>query len=535
MECYVPKNFINTLNNHFGDDFKNIKSKHHKVLTSLIWKAYYHSDDIEHKKNDDNDDDFIFIFLSADKKRYFREVENLERYNERFDIYKEVVGHHFTSNAKGLAKGYALSVDLVKLLKNSDKQFIKEKQQCNDFNNSYGKLKTPISSKSEIITIGQNQNKKVTIVNTKETHKNQGLLNLIPINFNALVDLINAAEHFIENKDVSTVPVGALHNFNEWKKQSDLYGSIIGNELNRNVLQQAVKDKSLLYKKVYRIKCKAMSLIRMIMIKDNQHYVPIKYQESEAGRLFTYDYALSLQNVPKEVRKAALVGCYDIDFENCHWTIFYHEATKCGLNLLAVKDYLDNKKQYRTSIAQETGLSESKVKEGLIAIIYGSSSKAEYYCKKQKCKVKSDMYLKMGDYAFNKFESHSKVKALRNDIDSASKMIIEFYIDNRQFKNGFITNMFGKAKSIKDIYTKSKKDIASEHKRKLVSFILQGAERQMLDKVIQYLDGSKIMVLQHDGLTYTDNVSRNELDLIEAKILEETSIKIKIGDAELLH
>ena len=57
----------------------------------------------------------------------------------------------------------------------------------------------------------------------------------------------------------------------------------------------------------------------------------------------------------------------------------------------------------------------------------------------------------------------------------------------------------------------------------------------MLDKVIQYLDGSKIMVLQHDGLTYTDNVSRNELDLIEAKILEETSIKIKIGDAELLH
>ena len=45
---------------------------------------------------------------------------------------------------------------------------------------------------------------------------------------------------------------------------------------------------------------------------------------------------------------------------------------------------------------------------------------------------------------------------------------------------------------------------------------------------------SGLTLLQHDGLTYRECVSRDELDKIESTILERTGYEIQIGDAELL-
>ena len=76
--------------------------------------------------------------------------------------------------------------------------------------------------------------------------------------------------------------------------------------------------------------------------------------------------------------------------------------------------------------------------------------------------------------------------------------------------------------------------IHKNHVKSLLSHILQGAERAILDVMIECLDGTKIALLQHDGLTYRECVSRDELDKIESTILERTGYEIQIGDAELL-
>ena len=87
--------------------------------------------------------------------------------------------------------------------------------------------------------------------------------------------------------------------------------------------------------------------------------------------------------------------------------------------------------------------------------------------------------------------------------------------------------------SIKDALYKNG-NVKPACKRKLLSFILQGAERTVLDIMIQSLDGSKIMLLQHDGLTDSEYLTRQELDAIEQKILSQTGLVLSIGNCEPL-
>ena len=54
-----------------------------------------------------------------------------------------------------------------------------------------------------------------------------------------------------------------------------------------------------------------------------------RYVESSSGRLYANGGA-SLQNAPKEIRKAALVGLWDYDVENCHFAIMAHWPTSAA-------------------------------------------------------------------------------------------------------------------------------------------------------------------------------------------------------------
>ena len=99
-------------------------------------------------------------------------------------------------------------------------------------------------------------------------------------------------------------------------------------------------------------------------------FVPHRYHESEAGRL--YAIGESLQTIPREIRKAALHGLYEWDFSNCHFAIFYQMAARYGCQCREIQYYLQNKPQVRQEIAERAQIRIEESKQALIALMYGA-------------------------------------------------------------------------------------------------------------------------------------------------------------------
>lgn len=95
-----------------------------------------------------------------------------------------------------------------------------------------------------------------------------------------------------------------------------------------------------------------------------------RYHESKAGRL--YASGVNLQNVPKLIKHAALSGCWEHDFENCHYSIFLQLAARIGIQCTAIQHYIDHKNAFRAAIAEDVGISAKQVKICLLALMYGA-------------------------------------------------------------------------------------------------------------------------------------------------------------------
>jgi len=60
------------------------------------------------------------------------------------------------------------------------------------------------------------------------------------------------------------------------------------------------------------------------------------YRESRTGRLTADGY--NLQGAPRSVRRSALVGLWDYDFENCHYAIIQQMAKRDIIKIMSVKN-----------------------------------------------------------------------------------------------------------------------------------------------------------------------------------------------------
>ena len=107
-------------------------------------------------------------------------------------------------------------------------------------------------------------------------------------------------------------------------------------------------------------------------------FVAHRYQETSTGRLSAMGPA-NLQSAPRTVRKAALAGLWDYDFENCHYAIIEQMAKRYGCTCPAIRHYLDHKQAVRTAIATDIGAKIGQVKRALIAVIYGARASASRY------------------------------------------------------------------------------------------------------------------------------------------------------------
>ncbi|GKV85600.1 hypothetical protein PEC301296_19120 [Pectobacterium carotovorum subsp. carotovorum] len=238
--------------------------------------------------------------------------------------------------------------------------------------------------------------------------------------------------------------------------------------------------------------------------------LPTTYVQSNGGRLYA-DGALNLQNCSRKIRIAALVDHYDIDIENCHYTLLAQMCSRINVPTPYIDHYIRNKKTVRTEIATFFKCSEDMAKEILIALIYGSNLTSYG--------VLSKLNLKCAEVDIK----GSWIDGLAKEIARVTKRVVDDYTDKtpRHFK---IKNDAGMWKA-----TKCENETCVK-KSKLLAHILHGAESFILQHMIRFL-GDNIVLLQHDGVTCLEPA---DTEALSEYIVEKTGYQVKFDMEKLV-
>jgi hypothetical protein len=220
------------------------------------------------------------------------------------------------------------------------------------------------------------------------------------------------------------------------------------------------------------------------------------YVESGSGRIYGQD--IHLQTAPREVRKAALAGQCDYDFDNCHYAILHQLASQQGVETPHIADYLAHKNNIRERLAKSLDVPIATIKECLIALIYGASIRD---------KPRLALNGILGSQGLNKLLRHRVFVGLYKDIKNAGKAVLVAHAGSGKLVNAMNKKL-------------------TDEKANSLCHILQGCEARMLN-VAMDMHGSAISLLQHDGFTSSDlNI---DLLALEAEIQKQTGLKITIS------
>ena len=235
-------------------------------------------------------------------------------------------------------------------------------------------------------------------------------------------------------------------------------------------------------------------------------FVAHRYQETGTGRLSAMGHT-NLQSAPRTVRKAALAGLWDYDFENCHYAIIHQMAIRYGCTCQAIRHYLNNKQTVRATIATDIGAEIGQVKRALIAVIYGARASASRYVA---------LYEAMGDNKerTRRLLRHPLFIDLHRDVKAARNAILSGWPVRRRR----LINEAGKGISV------------DARKEQRMAHLAQGAEAIILRAALrQYSD--KIVLLVHDGFVTTEPVDEAT---IERAVLAETGYVMKLAGERIV-
>ena len=197
-----------------------------------------------------------------------------------------------------------------------------------------------------------------------------------------------------------------------------------------------------------------------------------------------------------------MAGLYDVDIENCHYSILAQMAEKHGYQCTAIQNYLDNKKPFREGLAAEFGISVRQAKDALIALIYGAkfSGRAKDALPK----------IFNGNTALaDRIYLNPKFLLLRDDIAGARAVVLKAQeVTRRTIKNfrGLVMRLDG------------------TNERQQLAHLLQGVEVAALEEAYR-LYPTEIVLLQHDGFATTKPLDTKR---IEAAILEATGYRLEV-------
>ena len=189
----------------------------------------------------------------------------------------------------------------------------------------------------------------------------------------------------------------------------------------------------------------------------------------------------SLQNVKKEVRKAALKGKWSYDIDSTHPTL---------LNQLypldVLQQYIDNKEFVRNKVAEECGIEYDQAKSVILAIQYSAS--------------------------INVNPNNSLTKLLGEDMDRVSNnQWIKEYKGGLEGAAGYLTRHYR----------------GTIHRPREMSWILQGHEVRILEAImLKY----PIEAIQHDGWASEERLDVEEM---QEHIYQSTGFRVTIKEEKL--
>jgi len=242
-----------------------------------------------------------------------------------------------------------------------------------------------------------------------------------------------------------------------------------------------------------------------------------RYEESSSGRLYANGFA-SLQNAPKEIRKAALVGLWDYDVENCHFAIMAQMARRAGVHCDAIEYYMAHKDPVRQEIANDAGISVDDTKTCLLALMYGARTSTW---------DENAIPEAVGFDAAARLFALPRFANIAADVKRAGKAILAQHPLNRQ---GGLVNAFRKP-----LDTKARKEQKGKPAKKAktasqkLAHLVQGVEALALWTCIERHPG-EIVLVQHDGFTATKQLDKAELELA---ILTATGYALKLEGGQV--
>ena len=231
----------------------------------------------------------------------------------------------------------------------------------------------------------------------------------------------------------------------------------------------------------------------------------IQYCESQAGRL--YSVAGIMQTVPREVRNAAFEGSFDLDIENCHYSLISQMAERLNLPTPEITNYILNKSEIRRMISEDVGITISQVKSALISVVYGSTKRTNSYFKGNH-EVQPAIVRLMGIDKAAELFAHPNYLALHQEVKRIRKPILAAAPKNRKM----IVNEFGKGLSL------------DESPEAQLAHIVQGAEALALDSVLQHY-GPRIQLCMHDGWVADHEMNIQE---VSTMIFQQTGYRVAL-------
>ena len=235
-------------------------------------------------------------------------------------------------------------------------------------------------------------------------------------------------------------------------------------------------------------------------------FLPVHYHEASTGRL--YADGLSLQTVPKEIKRAALVGLWEYDFSNCHFAIIDQMAARFSYQCKEIRHYVKNqetKQQVRREIAKRVGITVEQVKAALIMVMYGARLNPWFG------RAIIDL---VEDHASRLFDD-SGFKAIAEDVAAARQVILSKW-PMRSYKN--LINSLRKPVSLK-----AKPEVRLAH-------LLQGVEAMALREVYN-LYPNQILLPEHDGF-----ITKRPIDTasVERHVKHLTGYTLSLVESEIL-
>ena len=231
--------------------------------------------------------------------------------------------------------------------------------------------------------------------------------------------------------------------------------------------------------------------------------LPHRYEQAQSGRL--YAKGINLQSSPTLIKQAALVGRWEYDFSNCHYSILTQMAARYDYTCIAIAQYLANKGETRQAIATQARITKTDAKTCLLAILYGARA-TDW--------SENAIPEEIGVEAARRLYAVPLFMGIKTDVANARKAILAGFTRN---KNGSLTNAFGNAIDGKAKATKQ------------LAHLIQGVEAKALHVAVT-LHPSEIQLVQHDG--FVSGVRLDSVAISDA-VFEATGYRLELEEARV--